>query len=180
MVHGYPQRKTARNAMVSIKAIHEWENCREDSAQFKEAAEVLNRQFEAESTSGHVPGEPDSEVLTTGESPDESENEEEDDDEYDSSFIDDDSIHSLSDDEEENEEELESQTTTDESDEEFDEEKALCDDEPNTPIERAAKRIKTYPEDDNTVAAIEESLTQVDDDADLAPCLETSDTSQFI
>ena len=170
---------------MTIKAIHEWENCREDSAQFKEAAELLNRQFEAEATGGDVSGALDTELLMTGESPDDSENEEEDDDDdqYDSSFIDDNSIQSLSDEEEENEEELESQTTTDESDEEFDEERVLCDDEPNTSIERAAKRIKTYVEDD-TVAAIEESLTQVNDEPDLAPsletCLETSDTSQFI
>ena len=43
-----PKRMTAVKAMQKIKEIHGWENCREDSEQFKAVARAMDEEFERE------------------------------------------------------------------------------------------------------------------------------------
>lgn len=43
-----PKRTTALKAMQKIKEIHGWENCREDSEQFKAVARAMDEEFERE------------------------------------------------------------------------------------------------------------------------------------
>lgn len=111
MVQGLPKRKSAVKAIEKIKDIHEWENCKENSEQFKIVAAMINQEFESESTSGVVNNH-DTIDTPAHDHTDSEEEEEEDDDEYESSFIDDESvdeeIESCKDDEEEEEDMSES------------------------------------------------------------------------
>ena len=111
----YPRRESAARAMENIRAIREWETCREDSEQFKQIAELLNQQFESESKSGCVKTDENETVDIAGQISETEIESEEDEDEYESSFIDDDSIASLSEDEGEEEEFDDESTTSEES-----------------------------------------------------------------
>ena len=112
MVAGLPKRKSAVKAIEKIKDIHEWENCKENSEQFKIVAAMINQEFESESTSGVVNNHDtiDMASIPAHDNTDSEEEEEEDDDEYESSFIDDESVdeNSCESDEEEEEEMSES------------------------------------------------------------------------